>query len=74
MNAPWEWRKALAGVIPKGRHIFHAYDVNDLAACEPGCGLVASIEEPNEGSELCLDCIEVVRTNPAGRPEREYSR
>lgn len=72
---PWEWRKAYAGVLlhndqPGGRRLFHAYDVNDNAACSPSCGLVASCEEPNEGSELCPDCTIIVGEQPAGRPER----
>ena len=68
---PWDWRKASAGVVPKGWRIFHAYDVNDNAACEPSYGLAASCEEPNEGSELCPDCIDVVRAEPGGRRPHE---
>lgn len=64
----WDWRKAEAGVVPKGQRIFHAYDVNNNAACEPHCGLVASVEEPNEGSEFCHDCMDIVRLTPEGRP------
>lgn len=74
----WEWRKAEGGVTLGEDHwegdtfvrVFHAYDVNDNAACEPSCGLVASCEEPNEGSPLCLKCIAVVQANPAGRDPR----
>lgn len=66
----WDWRKALGGCVPKGRLIFHAYDVNDNAACSPSHGLLESIEEPNEGSEFCHDCMDVVRLTPEGRPAR----
>lgn len=74
---PWEWRKAAGGWThdtdrgPHGR-LFHAYDVNDNAACYPHGGLAASCEEPNEGSHLCPDCIEFVKANPAGRDKRVY--
>lgn len=84
-HAPWSWRKASGGIWlgddrwvadPTNRlgkrveRVFHAYDVNDNAACEPMCGLVASCEEPNEGSLLCSQCIPVVQENPAGRSAR----
>ena len=75
---PWEWRKAYGGIwfhrveTPE-RRIFHAYDVNDNAACEPAFGLVQSCEEPNEGSTLCPECIEVCKAEPAGRPPRTAS-
>lgn len=73
MTKPWEWRKASGGAIPKGRRIFHAHDVNDNCACEPHLGLMESCEEPNEGSEFCEDCIEVVKAMPAGREKRDYA-
>jgi hypothetical protein len=68
----WEWRKAIGGAIPQPRSAFHAYDVNDNAACDVGYGLLASVQEPHEGSELCLACMEFVKANPAGREERVY--
>lgn len=76
-GAPWDWRKAAGGVLlgddflstPPVR-VFHAYDVNDLAACSPSCGLAATSEEPNEGSVLCQQCVEAVKANPAGRDKR----
>lgn len=70
MSPPWDWRKASGGCIPQNRRIFHAYDMNDNAACRPSLGLVASCEEPNEGSEFCEDCMGVVRSEPWGREER----
>jgi len=88
MNPPWEWRKAYGGFTAKsdrwvldpsmpsgGRMIrkFHACDVNANLACEPSCGLAGSVEDPNEGSDFCPDCIEVVKQLPAGRPERTYA-
>lgn len=76
MRQPWEWRKAEWGVclrtdLSAGElvRLFHAYDVNNLAACEP-CGLIGSCEIPNEGSSLCPDCVLVVQDTPEGRPER----
>lgn len=72
--APWSWRKASGGCIPGNRRIFHAYDVNDNAACNDAYGLVASCEEPNEGSELCSDCVEVCKAKPAGREPRHAAR
>jgi hypothetical protein len=43
-TAPWEWRRPSAGVSPgqTGIDVFHAYDVNNNAACEPVYGLVES--------------------------------
>lgn len=71
---PWEWRKAAGGWMldtdRPGDRLFHAYDVNDNAACEPVIGLGASCEEPNEGSKLCPACVSVVVENPAGRDRR----
>lgn len=76
---PWDWRKGIGGCSPEsnrrdGVRYFHAYDVNDNTACEPGLGLMASCEPPNEGSPLCPDCIEVVQAMPAGREKRTYAR
>lgn len=75
---PWDWRKAVGGCVPYSNlrdHVryFHAYDVNNNAACEPSLGLIASCEPPNEGSHLCPDCVEFVKANPAGREKRVYS-
>lgn len=70
VERPWAWRKASGGVVPKGLRVFHAYDVNDNAACQPSAGLMASCEVPNEGSELCEDCMVIVRTEPWGRERR----
>lgn len=76
----WEWRKASdLGIMlldrdqELGRHIFHAYDVNDNAACCVSVGLIASVEEPNEGSELCPDCATFVSVHRSGRELRDYS-
>jgi len=69
----WDWRKAEWGCVPQQRRIFHAYDVNHNAACAPAYGLVASCEEPNEGSEFCRDCMDVVRLTPEGRPAKNGS-
>lgn len=77
MVKPWDWRKSQGGWSrpidsgPRGR-AFHAYDVNDNAACDVSLGLIRSIEEPNEGSHCCPDCIEFVQANPAGRDKRTY--
>ncbi len=74
---PWEWRKPSGGwTLPSDRPArrFHAFDVNNLAACAPSFGLIASCEPPNEGSLLCADCVEVVRDQPAGRDLRSAVR
>lgn len=69
MSRPWEWRKSQGGLTldsdrgPKGR-AFHAYDSSDWAACTPYCGLIASCEEPNEGSHFCPACMVIVRGYP----------
>lgn len=71
--APWAWRKAIAGWTfdtdrgPDGR-LFHAYDQDDHAACDPGMGLMHSCEEPNEGSHLCPSCVAVVRSQTGRQP------
>lgn len=73
----WEWRKAAGGWTtdadrgPRGR-AFHAYDVNDNAACQVSLGLMATCEEPNEGSHFCEPCMEFVRLHPEGRAKRVY--
>lgn len=72
---PWEWRKAWGGwrfATDTSERLFHAYDVNDNAACEPSMGLWQSCEEPNEGSALCAACVDVVTTTPAGRERIAY--
>lgn len=74
----WDWRKAWGGwtlATDHGEHgrLFHAYDVNDSAACDPPIGLARSCEPVNEGSHLCPDCMTIVRRQPQGRPEREYA-
>lgn len=66
----WEWRRGQGApfVTPDGvERRFHAYDVNDNAACRPMWGLIQSIEEPNEGSNLCPECMAVIKAEPAGR-------
>lgn len=77
VSGAWEWRKASGGwwfpsVETPSTRKFHAYDVNDNAACSPGAGLVASCEEPNEGSDLCPECIDVVKAEPWGRERVVY--
>lgn len=77
MSGAWEWRKALGGwwfssVETPSTRKFHAYDVNHNAACSPDVGLVASCEEPNEGSDLCPECIDVVKAEPRGRERVVY--
>lgn len=71
----WEWRKghpATAWLL-KPSAAFHAYDVNDNAACDSSMGLGVSVEKPNEGSELCPACVAFVKANPAGREARHRS-
>lgn len=67
---PWDWRKAAGGWPmrndPDYRN-FHAYDVNDNAACDPMIGLISSAEELNEGSTLCHECVAIVKAEPHGR-------
>lgn len=72
-QAAWEWRKShpITGWLLEPIGAFHAYDVNNNAACDPRMGLYASIEEPNEGSQLCAVCMEFVKANPAGREPRQ---
>ena len=82
-TAPWVWRKASGGFVadsevrdlPLGglHRRFHACDVNANLACHPRLVLAGTCEEPNEGSDLCPDCIEVVREQPGGRELRVYS-
>lgn len=72
---PWSWRKGIGGVFPSGDRdgkYFHAHDVNCNAACDIHVGLIESVEEPNENSELCPACIDVVQANPSGRPKKFY--
>lgn len=78
MRTGWAWRKAAGGFWlgtdhgPKvHQRRFHAYDEDDHAACEPIFGLGASCEEPNEGSDFCPACMEIVRVSPGGRPTQE---
>lgn len=66
----WDWRKSSGGVtLPSdtaaGERLFHAYDGDDLAACSPGYGLLASCEEPNEGSRFCRPCMVAVKAGPS---------
>lgn len=72
----WDWRKAWGGACfltdPDFRR-FHAYDINDNAACAPHLGLGRSCERPNEGSDFCPACMAVVRVTPEGRPKRTYA-
>ena len=69
---PWVWRKAWGGWTldtdngPNGR-LFHAYDQQDHAACDPDKGLASSVEPVNEGSHLCPTCIAIVKAAPRGR-------
>lgn len=67
----WDWRKASSLSVllidvdrELGRFIFHAYDGRDHAACDPIVGLGRSVEEPNEGSEFCPKCVDIVRAGP----------
>lgn len=61
----WEWRIGdRISVIASDR--FHAYDGDDKAACRPFMGLVQSVKEVDEGSDLCPECMAVVQ---AGSPE-----
>lgn len=68
----WDWRLALNHEFfdVDGVETFHAYDVNNNAACEPMYGLISSVGPPNEGSNLCRDCMTVVRSQPRGRSPR----
>lgn len=58
----WEWRKQSGGWIDC--RWFHACDAESRIACEPIIYVAASVEPPNEGSEFCPRCIEVVRADP----------
>lgn len=73
----WDWRKAAGGIPVKheswSHRIFHAYDGRNLAACTPCCGLLESVEPPNEGSEFCPSCMEVVRVKPADQGGDSHS-
>jgi hypothetical protein len=65
----WTWRKAAGGILldtdtPTHRR-FHACDSRGHAACSPYAGLAQTCEPPNEGSDLCSACVDVVKTNPA---------
>ena len=59
----WEWRTALNGGL--FNHEFHAYDGDDGQACSPSWHLIQSIRLPDEGSDLCPECMAIVRTTPA---------
>jgi hypothetical protein len=55
-----EWRRASGGHwLPD---VFHAYDRENRAACQPAVRLDESSEPPHEGSDLCAECDSVVRT------------
>lgn len=73
---PWDWRKAAGGwpirTDPEFRK-FHAYDVNDNAACDPILGLCATSEAANEGVPLCDECVAIVKAEPCGRELKVYS-
>jgi hypothetical protein len=77
---PWDWRKADGGFHletdrTSGERLFHAYDVNDNAACEPNCGLSVTGEEFVDGvSPQCPACLEVVQDKPNGNRKRVYAR
>lgn len=80
MRAPWEWRiSAPVGVMmldtdrAAGRRLFHAYDVNHHAACDPVVGLIESDRRVTEGDDLCPDCIRIVAENPAGSDPIDYA-
>lgn len=75
----WDWRKADGGFSLEtdrtGERRFHAYDVNDNAACEPSCGLVATGEEYLEGvSPQCPVCLQITQDRPNGNRKRVYAR
>ena len=61
VRSRWSWRLALNHGFwdVDGKPTFHAHDENDRAACDRGYGLVESVEEPNEGSHFCPDCLRV---------------
>lgn len=73
-RGPWVWRKSDGGwrltADPDGERLFHAYDINNNAACEPTIGLGATVEEPNEGARFCNACVSVVKSLPEGRAPR----
>lgn len=65
----WDWRKSEGGwTLPGDRRgddgrlvrVFHAYDERDNAGCDERMGLSRSVEEANEGSEFCPECMNVV--------------
>lgn len=77
MEKPWDWRKASGGWTLPTDHpnrLFHAYDINNHAACAPSLGLAASCEDPTEGSTYCAECIAIVQATPGGRERIEYAR
>jgi hypothetical protein len=61
----WEKKWPTGGELRE--QLFHAYDVNDYAACTTLLWLATSVEEPNEGSSLCLACLAMIRRLPLGR-------
>lgn len=61
----WEEKWPAGG--DRREQLFHAYDVNDCAACTTLLRLATSVEEPNEGSSLCLACRAQIRRQPLGR-------
>lgn len=76
MSRPWEWRKSAGGwtlASDGATRRFHAYDVNNNAACEPSNGLFVSVEEVNEGSDLCPSCAGIIKAEPEGRPKIDYA-
>lgn len=68
----WEWRIALGGFTPPADHrdgvgYFHAYDMENKAACEPLISLIESCGEPTEGDRFCPDCLAIVVRQRAAR-------
>lgn len=75
----WDWRKADGGFTLEtdrdGERRFHAYDINDSAACEPSCGLGATGEEYVDGvSPQCPVCLQITIDKPEGYRKRVYAR
>lgn len=59
VRSGWSWRIAHP-VSAIGSDRFHAYDASDHMACDPGCGLMATVREPHEGDDLCPACMTIV--------------
>lgn len=65
----WDWRIG-DRISPIGSDRFHAYDGDDSMACRPSCGLVATVKEPDEGSDLCPECMGIVQAGPPKHPAK----